>query len=127
MTNLTWQLIFFAQLGEDEATEGGVVFLFDEGSGVFAEKLPVGAIEALVGKAGVLGILVLPVSKAFGVREFLFRLLGALSERSKGGALVGGKFLLVFMQGVITNNRLAITVGGVELAVTREAALQFAQ
>ena len=82
-------------------------------------------VKVLLGKAFVLVKLFLPISLAGWIGEFRFGLFGAFSKRSKGSALVGSEFLLVFMQGIITNDRLAMTVGNIKLAVAREATLQF--
>ena len=125
MASLTPDLCFFSQLGDDEAAEGGIELVFCGGGGVLAEETPVGAAEVLVRELFVFGVLLLPIGETGRVGEFCFCPFGALAKRSKGSALVGGEFLLVFVQGVIANDRLAVTVGDIKLAVALEAALQF--
>ena len=95
------------------------------GGGVVAEETPVGAVEVLVREFLVFGVLLLPIGETGRVGEFRLGSFGALAKRRKGGALVGGEFLLALVQGIIANDRLAVTVGDIKLAVAREAALEF--
>jgi len=110
-----------------EATEGGVVFFLGDGRGGGTEEKSVGFREILVSEAFILVVLLLPIGLAGRVREFEFRLLGGLGEGSAVGFLVRGDDFRVFVHRVVADDRSAITVGGIELAVTREATLQLVQ
>ena len=120
-----WSFSCFSQLGNDEATEGGIELFLGGGGGVLAEETTVGAVEVLVREGFIVGVPGLPIGETGRVGEFRFGSFGALAKRRKSGALVGGELLLVFVQGIITNDRLSVTVGDIKLAVAGEAALQF--
>ena len=113
------------QLCDDEAAEGGIILSLRGGGGVLAEETTVRTDEVLGGELLVLGILGLPIGEAGRIGEFRLGSFGTLAKRRKGGALVGGEFLLALVQGIIANDRLAVTVGNIKLAVAGEAALQF--
>ena len=112
-------------MGDDEAAEGGIELVLCGGGGVVAEETTVGAVEVLGGKLFVFGIQGLPIGETGRIGEFRLGSFGALAKRSKSGALVGGEFLLALVQGIIANDRLAVTVGNIKLAVAGKAALQF--
>ena len=120
-----WSFSCFSQLGDDEATEGGIELVLCGGGGVVTEETTVRTAEALGGEGFIVGVPGLPIGETGRVGEFRFGSFGALAKRRKSGALVGGEFLLVFVQGIITNDRLSVTVGDIKLAVAGEAALQF--
>ncbi len=120
-----WSFSCFPQLGDDEATESGIEFVLCGGGGVVTEETTVRAAEALGGEGFIVGVPGLPIGETGRIGEFRLGSFGTLAKRRKSGALVGGEFLLVLVQGIITNDRLSVTVGDIKLAVASEAALQF--
>ena len=114
-------------MSDEETTEGGVAFVTDDGRRVGTEEPGVRLLETPVGKAGILVVLLLPIGKARRVGKFEFRLLGYLGEDRTVGFLLRRDRFGIFVHRVVADDRSAMTVGSIELAVTREAALQFVQ
>ena len=120
-----YKLFFFLQLlrqlGDDEATEGGIVLLFgwQRGVRVDTEELRIGTRETLVGEFDVPVVLLLPKGKTLGVVHLRFAELDRLAEHVTLRLLLSCHFLRVTMQRVIANHRLTISMGSIELAVAR--------
>lgn len=117
----------FIKLGDYKTAKGRVIFALGDGRAVGTEEKSVGMVKVLVGKVGVVVVLLLPIGLAGRVGEFEFRLLGGLGEGRAVGFLLRGDDFRVFVHRVVADDRSAITVGGIELAVTRKATLQFVQ
>ena len=113
----------------DEATEGLVVFVGgDVGVAIrCAEKVGIGTREIGVGGFLIGSIAVLPISKAVGIGHLGFGLLGKLTKRSVQFALARRYGLRVTVQGIITDDRAAVTISGIEGAVACEAATHLFQ
>ena len=117
-------------MGDDEATEGFVVFV--SGNRRLAvrsstEELPVGLGKVLIGKALVAVVQVLPIGLSFGIGEFKFGLPGCFAKRSIQFALTRRDGVRVFMQGIVADNRLTVSVRRIELAVARETTAEFVE
>ena len=67
-------------MGDDEAAEGGIEFVFCGGGGVLAEETPVGAAEVLVREFLVFGVLLLPIGETGRVGHLDLTLLDCFGE-----------------------------------------------
>lgn len=119
LTRISCELL--RQLGNDEATEGGIVLLFGlrRSVRVDAKELRIGTRETLVGEFDVLVVLLLPKGKTLRIVHFRFAELDRLAERVTLRFLLSCHFLRVTMQRVIANHRLSMSMGSIELAIAR--------
>lgn len=109
------------QLGDDEATESFVIGIGGDGRSAVrfcSEELQVGFRKVPVGEAFVLIVSVLPILMPFGIIEFLFCLCRGFAKGHVQFALMGRNRFGVFVQRIVADDRLPITVSGIKLAVT---------
>lgn len=127
MGDVFFLFIFFLQLlrqlGDDEAAERGIVLLFGLRGGVRVntEELRIGTRETSISQFGVLGVLLLPISKTLRFGHLRFAEFDRLAEGITLRLLQSCHFLLVTVQGVIANHRLTMPMGSIELTVARQA------
>ena len=117
------------QLGDDEATEGGIELLFGlrRGVRVDAEELRIRTRETFISQFDVLVVLFLPKGETLGIVHLRFAEFDSLAERITLRLLLSCHFLRITMQRIIANHRLTIPMGSIKLAAARQAAAQFVQ
>ena len=107
-------------MGEDEATEGEIVFVGRDGGfavRVGAKEFKVGLCQVLRGVTTVFIVTLLPCGTLLGIGEFLLCAFGYLSKRGVQFTLMRCDQFLVPMAGVMRNDRSAIAMRDINIAV----------